>query len=211
MKNEVLRKGVLEYSLITLGSILYGIGTVLFVFPSGALLGGTTGIAMILSGYLPLTSGNVSVILNVSLIVIAFVFLGKSMAIKTFIGSALTTFFIGVFEPLFISIAPVIGNPYFSALFGAAIIAFASGIMFYVDSSSGGTDIVALILKKYVKINIGVALMITDVLIVVVGGILAASVTVFFSSVLGFLVKVLGIDLVISLIKKLGAAKNKNG
>ena len=207
-KDKNIGKTAGEYALILLGSLLYGIGTVLFIFPSGALLGGTTGIAMILAKYLPLTSGNFSVILNVSLIVIAFILLGKGMAFRTFIGSALTTLFIGIIDGVSVSISPVIANSYFSAFLGAVIIAVASGMMFYVDSSSGGTDILALIVKKYVKINIGLALMITDVLIVIIGGILAASLNVFLCSLLGFLVKVLGIDAVIFLIKKL-TAKNK--
>ena len=74
--------------------------------------------------------------------------------------------------------------------------------MFYVDSSSGGTDIVALIVKKFSGIQIGTALLITDVLIVVVGGILS-KLSIFISSFIGLLVKTLGINLVIFIIKKL--------
>ena len=73
--------------------------------------------------------------------------------------------------------------------------------MFYVDSSSGGTDIIALIVKKFSNIKIGKALLITDVLIVLVGGVLSG-LTIFLSSFLGLLIKTLGIDLVISIISK---------
>ena len=72
--------------------------------------------------------------------------------------------------------------------------------MFYVDSSSGGTDIIALIIKKYSNIQIGKALLITDVLIMIVGGILSG-LSLFLSSFLGLLIKTLGIDLVIGMIK----------
>ena len=94
----------------------------------------------------------------------------------------------------------------FSAKLNAAskvtkVIAVASGIMFYVDSSSGGTDIIALIVKKFSNIKIGKALLITDVLIVLVGGVLSG-LTIFLSSFLGLLIKTLGIDLVISIISK---------
>jgi uncharacterized membrane-anchored protein YitT (DUF2179 family) len=141
------------------------------------------------------------VVINLSLTVLAFVILGKSMAVKTLIGSILTTVFIGLFEKLFSLEGPVIEVPYVSALVGASIIAISSGLMFYVDSSSGGTDIIALIIKKFVNVQIGKALIISDVLIVIVGGIFSGW-TVFFSSVIGFFVKTLGIDLVISLIKR---------
>ena len=73
--------------------------------------------------------------------------------------------------------------------------------MFYVDSSSGGTDIIALIVKKFSGIKIGKALLMTDVLIVLVGGALSG-ITVLISSSVGLLIKALGIDLVIWFIKK---------
>ena len=140
-------------------------------------------------------------IINFALIVLAFAILGKGMAIKTFVGSILTTVFVGALEKCFSFKQAVIPNPYISAFIGAAIIAVASGIMFFVDSSSGGTDIIALIVKKFSGIQIGKALLITDVLIVLIGGWLLG-ITLLISSVVGLLVKTLGIDFVISIIKK---------
>ena len=96
-----------------------------------------------------------------------------------------------------------------SAITGALLIAVASGVMFYVDSSSGGTDIVALILKKFSSLEIGKALLVTDVLIVIVGGILSGF-TIALSSFVGLLVKTLGIDAVILLIKKTIKRDNEN-
>ena len=197
-----MKRQITVYSLIALAALLYGVGTVLFIFPNSVLLGGTSGIALIVAKWLPVSPGTVSVILNTTLIVLAFVILGKGVALRTFVGSALTTVFIGVFEPLFANVTPLVSNNYLAAFIGAAIIALASGIMFYVDSSSGGTDIVALILKKYVDVNIGRALFITDVLIVIVGGIVSG-VWIAIASVIGFLVKVLGIDAVIYVIRRL--------
>jgi uncharacterized membrane-anchored protein YitT (DUF2179 family) len=95
----------------------------------------------------------------------------------------------------------LVSNTCLSTIVGATLIAIASGIMFYVDSSSGGTDIIALIVKKFSNIKIGKALLITDVLIVLVGGVLSG-LTIFLSSFLGLLIKTLGIDLVISIISK---------
>ena len=194
-------KIIREYALILLGAILYGLSTILFVFPHELLLGGTSGIAVILAKILPLTAGEVSVTLNISLIIVAFFVLGKGMAIKTFFGSLFTTIAIGLFEKILPVEEPPIANMYLSALAGAAVIAVASGIMFYVDSSSGGTDIVALIVKKFFPIHIGRALLLTDLLIVLVGGIMAG-ISMLCSSFIGLLVKTLGIDAVIGIIKR---------
>jgi uncharacterized membrane-anchored protein YitT (DUF2179 family) len=94
-----------------------------------------------------------------------------------------------------------------SGIIGALIIAIASAFMFYVDSSSGGTDIIALIVKKFSDIKIGKALLITDAVIVLLGGVLSG-IALFLASVLGFLIKTLGIDFVISLISKISHKNN---
>lgn len=189
-----------EFLLILIGSFLYALSTILFIFPHSLLLGGTSGISVILESFLHISPGTILMVINSLLIVAAFLLLGRNMGIKTLIGSVLTTFLIGILEQILLFESPVVASCYLSAAIGAGIIAIASGIMFYVDSSSGGTDVIALIIKKYSDIKIGKALLLTDILIVIVGGFLSGK-TVFFSSFLGFLIKTLGIDLVISLIK----------
>ena len=171
-----MKKEISNYCLIVFGSILYAVATVAFIFPHSLLLGGTSGISVILNAYIPFSPGVILVVINCMLIIAAFIILGKEMAVKTFVGSALTTVFVGVFEKIFNGEA-VISNIYISAFVGAALIALASGIMFYVKSSSGGTDIIALIVQKYSNINIGKALLITDFLIVIVGGIVSGATT----------------------------------
>ena len=187
--------------LILLGSFLYAASTLLFIFPHLLLLGGTSGISVILEAFLPFSPGSILMVINSFLIVLAFVLLGKEMGIKTLVGSVLTTAFIGALEHSLFFEKAIISNNYLSAAVGALIIAIASGILFYVDSSSGGTDVIALIIKKYSKIKIGKALLITDILIVITGGILSG-LNVFFSSLIGLLIKTFGIDFVIAIIKK---------
>ncbi len=196
-----MKKEIINYLCIVIGSILYAVSTVAFIFPHSLLLGGTSGISVILNEFLSAMSpGTILVIINFVLLIAAFVVLGREMAVKTFVGSTLTTVFVGVFEKIF-GDGVIISNIYLSAITGAVIIAFASAIMFYVRSSSGGTDIIALIVKKYSKMNIGRALLITDILIVLVGGFLSG-VTVLLSSFIGLIIKTSGIDFVIGLIKR---------
>lgn len=194
-----MRKEILNYLFITIGSILYALATVAFIFPHSLLLGGTSGISVILNEYISFSPGTILVIINFSLLIAAFVVLGKDMAIKTFVGSTLTTIFVGAFEKILYNNLLLISNIYISAIVGAAVIAIASGIMFYVKSSSGGTDIIALIVKKYSNINIGKALLITDFLIVIVGGLLSGYI-ILASSFVGLLIKTFGIDFVIEII-----------
>lgn len=178
---------VKDYLLIVIGSILYALSTVLFIFPKSLLLGGTSGISVILESFISFSPGSILMVINFSLIILAFIVLGRNMATKTLIGSVLTTAFVGIFEKLFTFEQAIITNYYISALVGAIIIALASGIMFYVNSSSGGTDIIALIIQKFSNIQIGKALLITDILIVIIGGALSGMIVLFSS----FLVRVL--------------------
>ena len=206
MNKEIIKTSIREYLLILIGSILYAFSTVVFIFPNQLLLGGTSGISVILTRFLPFSPGVILMIINFVLILLAFALLGKEMAIKTLIGSVLTTLFVGAFEKLSPFEDALICDPYISAAIGASLIAIASGVMFYVDSSSGGTDIIALIVKRFSGIRIGRALLITDVLIVVVGGILSG-IPILIGSSIGLLVKTLGIDIVIWLIRRIKSSK----
>ena len=140
--------------------------------------------------------------INTALIVVAFFLLGKEMGTKTLIGSLATSTFIGVLEPLLTFENAVIPNLYLSAFVGAGLIALASCGLFCVNSSSGGTDVLALILRKYTGFQTGRALLITDVLIVIVGGLLAGK-ELFLSSLMGLLTKTSGIDVITSIIQRL--------
>lgn len=195
------KKIFLEYFLIFIGSAIYALSTVVFIFPHSLLLGGTSGVSVILNSFISFSPGKILVAINLLLIVLAFVFLGKSMAIKTLVGSVLTTVFVGIFEEIFVFDVPSVESLLLSSVIGASLIALASGIMFYVDSSSGGTDIIALIIKKFSNLKIGKALLVTDVLIVIVGGALSG-IALLVASFVGLLIKTLGIDAIIAVIKK---------
>lgn len=205
---QSLRRATADYLLILIGSILYAVSTVLFIFPHRVLLGGTSGISVILESFLPFSPGTILTAINFLLILLAFILLGRDMAIRTLVGSVLTTLAVGILEKPLTFTQPLIANPYLSAITGACIIAIASGVMFYVRSSSGGTDIIALIVQKFSRFSIGKALLITDVLIVIVGGLLSG-ITVFAASAIGLLIKTFGIDFVIAQIKKLQHNKEK--
>jgi uncharacterized membrane-anchored protein YitT (DUF2179 family) len=88
------------------------------------------------------------------------------------------------------------------AVIGAVIIAIASAILFFVGSSSGGTDIVALVVRRFFTIHIGRALFLTDILIVLVGGALT-SLPLLLCSALGLAIKAFGIDAFVALYARL--------
>ena len=141
------------------------------------------------------------ILLSVLCVVLAVILLGKGMAVQTSLGSTFTTVFIWMLDKIFSGTGPLIANPVLSAVLGASIVAAGSALLFYVDSSSGGTDIIALIIRKYSDIHIGRALLAADVAIVVVGACISEPL-IAVASVIGLLIKTFGIDFIIAVIQR---------
>ncbi len=168
-----------EYALISFGSLIVAIGLYLFAVPNQFVMGGVTGIAIVLTPYLPsfLTPAVLVLILNIILLLVGFAFLGKDFGFKTVYGSLLYSV-IGLViewvEPLFPNGYPLTATPEHGAnlllelILAVALPAIGTAIVFYYNGSGGGTDIIALILKKYTRIEAGTALVIVDFLITIV-------------------------------------------
>lgn len=187
---------------VTIGSALYAAATQFFIFSNDLFLGGTSGLSVILSHFFPrFSSGQFLMFINIALMVLALIILGKRVALGTMLGSTLTTVFIGFLDSAAPMNAPLVASPVLAAIIGSLLIAVASAILFMNDSSSGGTDIVALIIQKFSSIKIGTALMIADILIVVIGA-CVSPIGVAIGSVVGLVVKTRGIDAAIALYKK---------
>lgn len=188
-----------------LGSVIYAIATQYFIFSNGLFLGGTSGASVILNHFFPaFSSGKFLTGINILLMLSALLILGKDVAFKTMLGSCLTTLFVWILDRYFSVGRPIIDNPVLSALVGATAIALGSAILFMVDSSSGGTDILALIIQRLLGAPIGRALLFVDIFIVIIGATISSPLYAL-SSVLGLFIKTFGIDLIIHKLKMLKA------
>lgn len=163
-----------NFAIMNLGILLTTIGVYFFKIPNGFSTGGVSGIAVVVSGianqYLPalapyLTSGNVLTVINVLLLIVGFIFLGKGFSIKTVYCSLLFSFGTFALEHVFPMTGPFTDQPFLELAYAILLTAIGSAMLFMTDSSSGGTDIVALILKKYTSLDIGKALLLTDFVI----------------------------------------------
>ena len=159
---------------MNLGILLTTVGVYFFKIPNGFSTGGVSGIAVVVAGfanqYLPeiapyLTSGNVLTVINVLLLIVGFIFLGKGFSIKTVYCSLLFSFGTFALEHLIPMSGPFTNQPFLELVYAILLTAIGSALLFMTESSSGGTDIVALILKKYTNLDIGKALLATDFVI----------------------------------------------
>lgn len=185
------------FAAMTVGTLLVSLGVYFFKFPNNFSFGGVTGLAVVVAPYLPISASDFTFIANVLLLLLGFVFLGRSFGVKTIYTSLLMSISLTLLERIFPLSAPLTSEPVLELGFAIALPAVGAALLFSVGASGGGTDVIAMILKKYTSIDIGQALFFSDLLFVLMGGLLFGVETFLFSFA-GLLIKSLLIDNVIA-------------
>ncbi|MHC1723382.1 MAG: YitT family protein [Aminipila sp.] len=187
------KRVLIDYSFITLGLFLVATGVYFFKMPNNFSTGGVSGISILLAAVLPMSKATLMAIINMILLVVGFIFLGTSFGVRTLYGSVVLSFFVKFFEDIVPLSKPMTDQPLMELVFAVILPAVGSAILFNFSASSGGTDIIAMILKKYTALDIGKALFCTDALIAITSGIMFGVTTGLFS-VLGLLSKAVVVD-----------------
>lgn len=182
-----------DYIVITLAVIIMDLGIYAFKFPNHFSFGGVSGLAVVLNEILGISAAQINLVINLALLVIGFAVLGKSFGLKTAYAAVLSSVVLSLMEKMMPISAPLTNQPMLELAYAIALPAVAAAMLFYVDASGGGTDIVAMILKKYTTIDIGTALLISDVAIVALSFI-AFDVRTGLFSVCGLLAKSIFVD-----------------
>lgn len=197
LNRKWLWRQALEYLVITVATLVMVGGVYVFKFPNNFSFGGVTGIAIVLAAVTPLTAGTINFIINMILMVVGFIFLGKSFGVKTVYVSLLMSVGLSVLENVAPMSAPLTDEPMLELLFAIAVPAFSSAVLFNIGASGGGTDVIAMILKKHTRLgNIGTPLFLVDLVITVMACFVFDVKTGLFSFT-GLLAKSLVIDTVI--------------
>lgn len=187
----------MTYVILTIASIIMICGIYIFKFPNNFSFGGVSGIAVVLSAILPFSAGTINLVINMFLLIMGFVFLGREFGVMTTYVSVLMSVGLSTMEKLFPMSSPLTNEPVLELIFAIFLPAMSSAIMFNIGASGGGTDIVAMILKKYTQMsNIGTPLFLIDFIIVVMACFVFDIKTGLFS-LTGLLAKSLVIDGVI--------------
>lgn len=196
---------VKEYLMLTLGTFLVAAGVYFFKFPNSFNTGGVTGMAVILNAVFPaISSSTFASVINIAFLVLGFVALDTGFGVRTVYCSILFSAMLSVLEWLRPMSAPLTDQKTLELFFAVILPSLGSAILFNMQSSTGGTDILAMILKRFSSMDIGRALLYVDVLI-------AASTLYFVGietglySVLGLLLKSVVVD---SMIESLNRRKS---
>ena len=154
------------FLMMTMGCVLLAMGVYFFKIPNGFATGGVTGIGTILAKIIPgITAGAWIWILNIALLILGFIFLGSKNGFKTVYCSMLYSAITYVLEIVVPITQPLSNQPLLELIYAMLLTSIGSAMIFNANGSSGGTDIVALILKKFTSLDVGKSLLVVDFLV----------------------------------------------
>lgn len=164
-----MKSNLKNFFLLTVSTLIMAIGIYFFKFANNFTFGGITGMAVLVAKFIPISASDFSFIANILLLIIGWIILGKSFAAKTAYSTILLSVALSVLERIYPMSHPLTNEPLLELVFAILLPALGSAILFNIGASSGGTDVIAMILKKYTSVDIGKGLMISDIIFTLSG------------------------------------------
>ena len=159
MKKQLGFAEVLKEILILTGAVaIIAAAVYFFLVPSHTSVSSISGLGIVISNFVPLPLSAITMILNVALLIIGFITCGREFGIKTVYTSVMLPFFIGLFEKIFPYFISITGSQEIDVLCYILVVSAGLCILFNRNASSGGLDIVAKIMNKYLRIDLGKAM-----------------------------------------------------
>ena len=179
-----IRKVIEEFMMITVGTVIVAAAVFFFMLPSHVSVGSGAALAMVLSNFLPLSVSAITLIMNVGLLIIGFILVGPEFGAKTVYCSILMPLIMGLFEKIFPDFQSITQDPLLDVMCYILVVGVGLAILFSRNASSGGLDIVAKIMNKYLRIDLGQA-MSTSGMIVALSSVLCYDSKIVVLSLLG--------------------------
>ena len=153
-----VQKTVKEFAIISVGTAIVAAAVFFFMLPSHVSVGSGAALAMVLSNFIPLSVSTITLIMNVGLLIIGFILIGPEFGAKTVYCSILMPVIMGVLEKIFPNFQSITQDPLLDVICYILVVGIGLAILFSRNASSGGLDIVAKIMNKYLKMDLGQAM-----------------------------------------------------
>ena len=154
MKKDAIK----EFIIITFADIIVGVAVFFFLVPSKLSIGSISGLAIVLSNLVPLTISQLTMIMNVALLIVSFLLVGRDFGIKTVYTSILLPIVIGVFEVVFPNNQSLTGDQALDGIGYCLVVSIGLSMLFTRNASSGGLDIIAKLMNKFLRMDLGKAM-----------------------------------------------------
>ncbi len=155
MNRSTVLKNIKEFSIITFGALITSAAIFFFMLPSHVAVGSGSALAMVLSNFIPLPVSVISLALNIVLLAVGFLLVGPEFGARTVYTSIMVPIFMGMFELIFPNFKSLTGDPLLDVICYILVCGMGMAILFSHNASSGGLDIVAKIMNKYMKMELG--------------------------------------------------------
>ena len=165
MKNKKIWQTVKEFTIITFGAILAATAIYFFMLPCNLAIGSGSAIAMMLSTVIPLPMSVLSLLLNIFLLIIGFLLVGPEFGVKTVYAAILVPVMLGVYENILPNFESLSADPLIDVICYIIVVGIGMALLFSCNASSGGLDIVAKIMSKYLRMDIGIAVSLSGVVV----------------------------------------------
>lgn len=162
---KITRRALSDFAVITFGAAMVAAAVYFFMLPGHITVGSGTGLAMVLSNFIPLPVSVLNLAINVFLIIMGFILIGREFGAKTVYCSVLVPVLLGVFELVLPDFKSLTNDPILDALCYMLVVGVALAILFSRNASSGGLDIVAKIMNKYLKMELGRAMSVSGIVV----------------------------------------------
>lgn len=147
-----------DFAMITFGTGIVAAAVFFFLVPSKLSVASISGLAIVLENYIALPVSGITMILNLSLLVVGFLLVGREFGSKTVYTSVLLPAFIWILERLFPNYTSIMQDPFLDMICYIFLVSIGLAILFNRNASSGGLDIVAKLLNKFFRMDLGTAM-----------------------------------------------------
>ena len=159
------RKNIKEFFIISIGTLIVSTAVYFFMLPSHVSVGSGTALAMVISNFIPLPVSVITLILNIVLLILGFLLIGPEFGAKTVYCAILMPVFLGVYEQIFPNQASITEAPFLDVLCYIFVVGIGLAILFRRNASSGGLDIVAKLMNKFLRMELGKAMSVSGMLV----------------------------------------------
>ena len=165
----VNKRNVVDWLVITLGVAIVSTAVFFFMMPLNVTVGSGTALAMVLSNYIPLPVSVITMLLNIFLLIIGFLLIGPEFGAKTVYCALLMPAILWVYERLLPDFQSFTNDPLLDVICYILVVGVGLSILFSRNASSGGLDIVAKLMNKYLRMDLGQAMSISGILVAASG------------------------------------------
>ena len=159
------RKNLREFAIITVGTIIITAAVFFFMLPSHVSIGSGAALAMVLSNFIPLPVSQITMIMNVFLLIIGFLLIGSEFGVKTVYCALFMPAVMGVFEIVFPDFQSITQDPMLDMVCYILLVGVGLALLFPRNASSGGLDIVAKLMNKFLGMELGRAMGLSGMLV----------------------------------------------